>query len=514
MVRSRKLGFIRCLVATAVLGISAVAATAATAAPIGAYTTTGAWTFRSAPSLHPPKLLTDRRTVSTHLAAGDFLLDSFPNVRAPGPMTGEGGPLIVDNKLQPVWVHPVGTRVVSANLQQETYLGNPVLVFWQGVLTRTGAVSQGEVVVLDRSYRAIATLRARAPWVISLHDATITGGDIWVTVYRNVPNQNLSVYGGARKDTVYDVGIQEYDLTTRTLLYTWDALNPGGKPNVPLSASEQPAIARSGTAWDAYHLNSVQVLPGNLILLSMRNTSAVYLINTATNRTIWTLGGKRSFDNFTMPANARFSWQHDAELFPNGELTLFADNCCRVRSKGTFERPDGPSQGMVLRLNPAVRSVSLAAKYPFRPTRNVAFLGSMQLLPGGNALVGWGSLPYFSEYTRSGTLLLDAVFPGKDESYRAQFSATWLGTPSYPPSGAARTSRGKTTVYASWNGATEVSSWQVLAGSTARRLGVVATKPKQGFETAIALNSRSDKAFKVVALNRAHRVLGTSAAFG
>ena len=33
----------------------------------------------------------------------------------------------------------------------------------------------------------------------------------------------------------------------------------------------------------------------------------------------------------------------------------------------------------------------------------------------------------------------------------------WVGTPSFPPSGAVRKSKGKTTVYASWNGATLVA---------------------------------------------------------
>jgi hypothetical protein len=45
------------------------------------------------------------------------------------------------------------------------------------------------------------------------------------------------------------------------------------------------------------------------------------------------------------------------------------------------------------------------------------------------------------------------------------------------------------TVYASWNGATGVSRWQVLAGPSAHKLKPVRTVARTGFETAIALKT-------------------------
>jgi hypothetical protein len=515
-------GILRRLAASA-LGaclLAAGAAGAARAAPIGAYTTKGAWNFTSAPKLHPPKLLTDARTVSGKLAAGDFLVANFPNVGAKGPMTGEGGPLILDTKLRPVWFRPGGTGVVSADLQQETFDGQPVLVWWQGLITRTGATKAGQVFVVDQHYHQVATLKAKAPWLISLHDAVISGGDIWVTVYRNVPKQNLTAYGGSRNGTVYDSGVQEYDLRTGKLLYTWDALNPGGTPNVPLSSSEQPAAATTGPggSWDAYHVNAVQVLPGNQILVSMRNTWAAYLINTLTNQTVWTLGGKHS--SFAVASNARFAWQHDVTLVKDDvlmpedeELTLYDDNCCKELPGGKFAKPNGASRGMILKLNTLTHAASLIATYPRTSKRVAAFLGSMQELPNGNALVGWGSQPFFSEYSRSGQLLLDAKFPGKDQSYRALFSPDWVGTPSYPPSGARRTTHGTSTVYASWNGATEVARWEVLGGASASHLNRVTVKPSAGFETPIIIGKAKYKVLEARALDAQGHVLGTSPAF-
>jgi hypothetical protein len=487
------------------------AAGARASEPIGAYTTRGAWSFVSAPGLHPPKLSADSGPARGDLAPGYFLVANFPNVAAAGPMTGQGGPLMLDDHLSPVWFASVGTDAVAADLQQETYQGKPVLLWWQGVVSRTGATRSGQVVVVDQHYRRIATLRARSPWVISLHDVAISDTGIWVTVYRYVRNQNLLPYHGSRHGTVYDVGVQEYDLKTGALLHTWDALNPGGHPNVALSESEQPPPSHSSDAWDAYHINSIQALPSGQLLVSMRNTWGVYLIDPVTARITWTLGGRAS--TFKVSPNARFAWQHDAEMLPGNEVTLFNDNCCKLLGGGKFATPNGQSQGMVLHLDTNRLTATLVASYAHRPARYVAFLGSTQRLDDGNAVVGWGSLPFFSEFSASGKLLLDAMWPGKDQSYRAGFTGSWVGTPSYPPSGAARIGRSSTTVYASWNGATKVATWLVLAGRTSGQLSAVSAAPRNGFETAIGLRGTSYKYFQVRALDAERHVLDTSKTF-
>jgi hypothetical protein len=459
-------------------------------------------------------LLTQGRASTRQLAQGEFLLANFPNLAAHGSMTGQSGPLMVDRTLQPVWFAPLPPDLVASDLQQETYQGRPVLVWWQGKLTDNGGTIAGQVVVVNEHYRRVAALRARAPWVISLHDAVISGSDIWVTVYRYVHNQNLVRYGGSRHGTVYDSGVQRYDLRTGKLLYTWDALNPGKAPHVPLAASEQPASVPTAPngAWDAYHLNSIQVLSGNRILVSMRNTWAAYLINTATGRTVWTLGGKRPWNSFTFKAGAAFAWQHDVEFVSRNEVTLFDDGCCQIKPGRRLGTPAGPSRGIVLRLDRTRHRASLVTAYAHHPRLFTAFLGSMQLLPNHNALVGWGSLPYFSEYSASGKQLLDVRFPGKDQSYRALFTSTWVGTPSYPPHGAVRRARGRTRVYASWSGATRVARWQVLAGQRARSLAPVVKVARAGFETTITVPG-SHRFFAVRALDARGRVLGTSSTF-
>jgi hypothetical protein len=451
----------------------------------------GAYSFVSAPHLHPPRLQVLARRAG--LARGDFLVANVAITVSPGARpVGQAGPMILDSRARPIWFRAVSKHAGEIlDFEQETYLGKPVLLWVQG----------HKLVVVNQHYRTVATLRGRAPWSIDGHDAQIVGGDVWVTVARPVGDQNLTVYGGPRRGVVDDSGVQEYDLATGQLIRTWDALK-----NIPLAASEQPWIHGP---WDAYHLNAVQPLPDGDLLISMRDTSAVYLLDPATSHVVWTLGGRRS--TFTFGPGARFAWQHDAKLVQpeqGGEgtqvaLTLFNDDCCVMTPAMQPGRPSGPSEGMVLDLNTGTHRAALVAAYRPGPPGHSVFLGSTQLLPGGNALVGWGSDPYFSEFSPSGRRLLNVRWPGTDQSYRTLFTDTWVGTPYYPPWGAVR---GRT-VYASWNGATLVARWEVLGGGK-----IVATRRRTGFETAIRL-PRSYAGYRVRALSAHGTPLGTSPAF-
>jgi len=75
--------------------------------------------------------------------------------------------------------------------------------------------------------------------------------------------------------------------------------------------------------WDYFHINSVQPLPGGKLLVSARHTWAVYEIDKRTGKVLWRLGGKRP--SFAMGRGTYFEWQHDAQIQPNGTLTLFDD---------------------------------------------------------------------------------------------------------------------------------------------------------------------------------------------
>jgi hypothetical protein len=488
-----------------------VSAAGAQAAPIGAYTTKGAYSFVSAPNLHPPIFGVTQKTQFSKLAPGYFMVANFKQLAAKQPMTGQSGPLILDHNLQPVWFDPIGVNALAANLQVQRYNGKPALSWWQGTVTAAGVTTSGEDVVVDQHYRHVATLKGADGWVISQHEMLISGTNAWVTAYKNVP-MNLTHYGGSANGVVLDVAVQEYNLQTGQLLYTWDALNPGGTPNVPLSQSRQKAFP--GVLWDAYHINGIQLTGGETFLVSLRNTWSAYLVNRLTNGIEWTLSGNATISSFKLPANAQFEWQHDVALHSANVVSVFDDACCgfdSITSTGVkFGKPSGPSRGLVIKLNLTNHTGSFVAQYT-RPNTTASFLGNAQLLPNGNVSLGWGQTPFFSEDSSKGKVLLDAFWPVPDVNYRT-YVENWVGLPYFPPSGAVRNNGGKATVYASWDGDTQVVGWRVLAGNSAQSLKTVATKSKSGFETTIPL-TKTYKAYKVQAVGPKSKVLGMSKVF-
>ncbi|MDA8376010.1 MAG: hypothetical protein M0Z50_02845, partial [Planctomycetia bacterium] len=102
--------------------------------------------------------------------------------------------------------------------------------------------------------------------------------------------------------------------------------------------------------------------------------------------------------------------------------------------------------------------------------------------------MGWAVDAGFSEFGPDGEVLLDGQLTAPCESYRA-FRQTWQAQPTRPPAVAAQHSGAAMTVYASWNGATEVGSWLVLGGARPSSLSPLGTAPKAGFESQVQVPS-------------------------
>lgn len=125
--------------------------------------------------------------------------------------------------------------------------------------------------------------------------------------------------------------------------------------------------------------------------------------------------------------------------------------------------------------------------------------------------IGWGQSPSYSEYASDGSLLYAASLPAQDASYGA-LRLRWEGLPLTRPSAVAVREGPRTTVYLSWNGATQVEYWQVYAGASAERLRAasgLAFAQRTGFQTTIPV-SVSGPVFEVEALAADNRVLGVS----
>ena len=146
----------------------------------------------------------------------------------------------------------------------------------------------------------------------------------------------------------------------------------------------------------------------------------------------------------------------------------------------------------------------------------------MQSLPGGGWMIGWGGLPNLTEFNAQGQIVYDAQLPAGENSYRV-YREPWSGQPTAPPAIVAKATGSAPAVYASWNGATTVASWQLLTGTSSAHMTAVSTTPRSGFETTIPAPAapvmRCPRTaacptllYQVRALGASGRVLGTSKA--
>jgi hypothetical protein len=250
------------------------------------------------------------------------------------------------------------------------------------------------------------------------------------------------------------------------------------------------------TDWDFFHINSVALDNDGNVLVSGRSTHTVYKIDKA-GTIMWRLGGKSG--DFEMGAGSSFAWQHDARRQPDGTLTVF-DN-------GSSPAVEKLSRGLILDVDEQAMSATLLHQYT-HPGVLASSQGSVQLLANGNVFVGWGETPRVSEFDHAGHILFDAVLGSEYECYRA-FRLPWSAQPAEAPAIAVAGDAGSRTVYASWNGATEVHRWQLLAGGPSGALQPVSSTRALGFESALPAPVAATR-FAVQALDSTGAPLGRS----
>jgi hypothetical protein len=400
---------------------------------------------------------------------------------------GQRGPAILDNHGRIVWFKR--TDQVAIDFRVQTYKGKPVLTWWEGVISQIGT-GEGVGVIVDDTYKEVARVQAGNGYQVDVHEFLLTPqGTALVTIYDEV-TRDLTSVGGKSAGTVLDSIVQEIDVATGKVLFEWHSLD-----HVPFSDSYAPVL----DPYDYFHINSVDVdLDGNLVV-SARNTSAIYKLDRKSGEILWTLGGRSS--DFAFAPTAHFMYQHDARLHSDGTMTLYDDGP---------SSSSADSRGLRLGIDfGAMTAVVVQQYHHAAPPLPSAAMGNAQVLPGNAMLVGWGTEPWFTEFGPLGDVRLDAKFDGGAWNYRT-FRCPWTARPAHAPTAKAVRAGNGTTVYASWNGSTEHAYWRVSTGDVRTALSVAKTVPAVPFETAIPVAGKP-RWVAVAALDAAHKPLATSA---
>ena len=441
--------------------------------------------FETLPGVQAPILSV---TVPDHdPVAGDILTTN-------GPGAGQYGPLIYTPQGRLVWFEELPRGEAAENLSEQTYEGRRDLTWWRGRVLSLG-FGQGEDVVMNDNYQTVTRIPGGNGLKADLHDFQIARNDVAYITAFNPIRCDLTAVKGAADGAIVDTAVQEIDMRTGLVRWEWHSLD-----HVATSESETEAPA-SATPWDWFHLNSIDPEPDGNIFVSARSTWAGYQLEGGSGKVLWRLGGTRS--SFKMGPGTEMAWQHDGRALPDGEVTFFDD--------GSNPPIHHQSRGVRIALDFKTHQARLRSVYTHaNPPLLAASQGNMQTLADQNAVVGYGGVPAISEYAEGGSLMFDAHLPFDMIFYRA-YRFPWSGRPSRPPAVVAglNNTGEETIVHASWNGATEVASWRVLAGEHAGSLTSQTTIPASSFESSTTLPQKYAYV-AVQALDSAGHVLGAS----
>lgn len=278
-------------------------------------------------------------------------------------------------------------------------------------------------------------------------------------------------------------GFVELDTTTGEVLFEW--MTPGHIPiheSVKVGRGSWPSAS---PGWDYVHVNSIDKNQFGDYLLSARFTNALYLISGQDGHIIWRLGGKYSdFDqDFT------FSKQHHARFVESNDTHItvsFLNN-----ASDELENGEDTSSALYVQMDTSASPMTARVVNRYnRPDGSLTRLrGSVQTLPDGNVFVGWSERGYQSEHSPDGEVLMQASFASTRFSTYRSYKFPFRSRPSSPPDLVASVygtdeNDVTTVIFVSWNGATDIASWnfysQVHAGGTPVPVG---SAKKSDFET-------------------------------
>ncbi|KAI9047394.1 hypothetical protein LZ554_008839 [Drepanopeziza brunnea f. sp. 'monogermtubi'] len=417
-------------------------------------------------------------------------------------------PMIHDTNGSLVWMNSTYGETFGHGVQR--YKGQDYLTFWQGDDSVHGH-GEGIYFMLDSNYREAYRFSAGNGRLGDLHEFRITeDGTALVTQYRYEKgewgDESLKPQG-----YIWDSVFQEIDIESNTVLFEWHAYD-----HFDINTSDFPSGTTGRTqfsGYDFFHINSVDKDALGNYLLSSRYYQCVIYVDGKTNETLWQLGGKaNSFTDLSGGQATKFGYQHDARwTSDHSGITLF-DNGARYDLKPDVDA----SRGVHIALD--FKAMSATVKQSYVNPRNIisASQGSMQTLPSGNVLLGYGYNAAWTEFTVDGEALCDVHIGSQDsfntgavQTYKALKHA-WVGLPLTKPK--AKFIDGW--VHMSWNGATEVKKWIVQGGNSTLldskwALGELEFD-KAGFETSVRIDCARWRFIRVRGVNEEGSVLGES----
>ena len=212
-----------------------------------------------------------------------------------------------------------------------------------------------------------------------------------------------TIPGGNPNAIVVGSILQELDLS-KNVVFQWRSWD-----YIPISDTY---MATNASAFDYIHVNAYDFDVDGDILASFRNTCEIVKISRMTGEMLWRMGGKHNEFTFIgeNAANAPtyFTYAHSLRRLDNGNFLLF-DN-------GNLH-PVKYSRGVEYRIDEQNKTATLVWEYRHTPDIFAPARGSVQRMPNGNTVIGWGAAPLSGVGRQS----LTEVMPDKSTAFEMEF---------------------------------------------------------------------------------------------
>ncbi|HEY1285725.1 MAG TPA: aryl-sulfate sulfotransferase [Solirubrobacterales bacterium] len=219
---------------------------------------------------------------------------------------------------------------------------------------------------------------------------------------------DTSAYGGAEDDSIVDAVVEEVNRHDE-LVWRW-------------SAYDHLDLAETGRWWnvntvrdggDVFHINAVEPVGDNAVLVSMRHTDAIYKIDKATGDVLWKLGGTPTPESLEVINDPRgdypFGGQHDVRRLEDGSITVHDNNT------GLPNRP----RAVRYRIDEDEGTATLIEAFNDPEAPSSGFVGSARRSPDGSWLICWGGNSLVTEFDAAHRRTFELRFGGIALSYRA-----------------------------------------------------------------------------------------------
>ena len=323
--------------------------------------------------------------------------------------------MIVDSTGKPVKYKPVPDKSVEFKIQPNGvmsyghFVNKPFFTGWDV-----------KWYLIDTSLAVVDSFECKNGYNAEFHDFLLlpNGHSLMVAFDPTSMDMSQVVSGGNSNAVILGGLIQELD-SKRNVVFQWRSLD-----YIPVTESY---ASLTDSVISYIHINSIDVgIDGN-ILVSGRNINQIFKIDRNTSNFIWRLGGNKNEFTFLNEHSENspdyFSGQHDAKFLSNRNLTVF-DNGSEHNTK--------VSRAVEYQLDETNKTATMVWEYYhpdniFSPT-----MGSIQKLPNGNTVIGWGTagnqnFPAVTEIHPDKSIAFQLRLPSKWNNYRA-YKYEWRKT--------------------------------------------------------------------------------------